>query len=76
MELALKAAKKRWIVDNVGEAPFTYVPPHNIYDSIGVQALHDIFPSIKVMACLYFGDFKKGGNREYSPEPWNETRGR
>jgi len=73
MEDAIAQARHRWVVDNLGEFPFTYVPPHNVYDSTGVQALHHVFPEIKVIASQYLGDFATGGDREFAPEPWNEA---
>jgi len=73
MKLGLQEGKKRWVIDNVGEMPFSYVPPHNIYDSSGVMAVNQVFPSIKVFSGIYFGMFEDGGNREFGPEPWNKN---
>lgn len=72
MVLAMNAGVKRWKVDNLGELPFTYIPPNNLYDSLGVQALREGWPTVKVIASMYFGDFESGGNREFGPEPWNK----
>jgi len=73
MVAALEAAKRRWQEDSLGELPFTYVPPHNIYDKAGMEALARAFPSIKVVAGMAIGDFKEGSAREFGPEPWNDN---
>ena len=72
MIAALEAAKERWLEDSLGELPFTYVPPHNIYDAAGMEALAKAFPSIKVVAGAAIGDFEEGADREFGPEPWHE----
>ncbi len=71
MVTALQAAAKRWEADNLGPQPTTYVPPNNLYDATGARALTQAFPSLKVLAGIYTGPFERGGNREFSPEPWN-----
>lgn len=71
MDKALDQGRKRWDIDNIGELPFSYVPPLNIYDSTGTVALEKSFPSIKIIAGLYLGLFDQGQDREYKPEPWN-----
>jgi len=72
MVAALEAAERRWQEDSLGELPFTYVPPHNIYDKAGMEALARAFPSIKVVAGMAIGDFKEGSAREFGPEPWHK----
>ena len=72
MVSALEAARKRWQEDSLGELPFTYVPPHNVYDAAGMEALAKAFPSIKVVAGAAIGDFEEGSNREFGPEPWRK----
>ena len=71
MVLALQEAAKRWEADNLGSLPITYVAPNNLYDAAGARALTQAFPSLKVLAGVYTGDFEKGGDREFEPEPWN-----
>ncbi len=72
MKNALKYAQKKWIEEGLGELPITYIPPTNLIDSIGVRAISQSFPSIKVIAGLYSGNFDVGQNREFGPEPWND----
>jgi hypothetical protein len=72
MKNALGYAQKKWIEEGLGELPFTYIPPTNLIDSIGVQAISQSFPSVKVIAGLYSGYFDVGQNREFGPEPWND----
>lgn len=51
---ALTVAKNEWIA-LYGESalPFSYVAPHNIIDKTGLQALGEVFPSIRVVSTLY-----------------------
>lgn len=72
MKNALRYAQKKWVEEGLGELPITYIPPTNSIDSIGVQAISQSFPSIKVIAGLYSGYFDVGQNREFGPEPWND----
>ncbi|HEY73118.1 MAG TPA: DUF2194 domain-containing protein [Thermoflexia bacterium] len=69
---ALEEAKQRWQEDGLGPLPFSYVPPNNLYDAAGLEALHEAFPSVKVVGGMYMGDFEHGGSREFGPEPWND----
>lgn len=51
---ALTVSKNEWIA-LYGESalPFSYVAPHNIIDATGLQALGEVFPTIRVVATLY-----------------------
>ena len=71
MKVALRAARDRWAYESIAPMPRTYVPPMNRIDSVGVAALHDVFPEVESIAGLYVGDFDLGQNREFGPEPWN-----
>ncbi|WP_047134233.1 DUF2194 domain-containing protein [Candidatus Kryptonium thompsonii] len=71
MKSALRFAQKKWEEEGLGKLPITYIPPTNWIDSIGVQAIVQSFPSIKVIAGLYSGFFDVGQSREFGPEPWN-----
>ncbi|HOM87610.1 MAG TPA: DUF2194 domain-containing protein [Spirochaetota bacterium] len=67
---ALSVTKNEWIL-LYGESalPFSYVAPHNIIDTIGLQALGEVFPSIRVVATLYVA--KSGESEqefEWSPD--------
>ncbi|MDY7018465.1 MAG: DUF2194 domain-containing protein [Chloroflexota bacterium] len=69
---ALLAGKKRWEENSLDKLPFTYVPPHNMYDVAGIKAVAEAFPSIKVIGGIYLGAFEEGGFREFGPDPWEE----
>jgi hypothetical protein len=71
MKRAIEYAMKKWKEEGLGNPPVTYIPPTNLIDSIGVQALAQSAPSIKVIAGLYAGFFELGQRREFGPEPWN-----
>ncbi len=72
MVQALQSAMERWDIDNLGDPPTSYVPPHNRYDEAGARALTQAIPSLETISGLYnSGLFKEGGNREFGPEPWN-----
>lgn len=72
MVAALKATTKRWLADDLGPLPTTYVPPNNEIDAAGTLALTEAVPSLKVISGLYINtEFEVGGNREFGPEPWN-----
>ena len=73
MELALKAAKRRWEMDNLGPEPTSYIPPMNVIDSVGLNALLTVFPKIRVVASQYLGTFDKGQRREFGLDPWNKN---
>jgi hypothetical protein len=72
MAAALESARQRWVEDDVGEMPFSYVAPGNRYSAEGLKALTQVFPSIKVVAGDGLGDFAAGGGRDFGPEPWAE----
>jgi hypothetical protein len=73
MTLALAEAARRWDKDNLGPWPLSYVPTNNIFHPAATKALLKTFPSLKIMAGLYFGEFEKGGLRDFGPEPWNPS---
>jgi hypothetical protein len=72
MYMALESAVQRWKHDSFGPMPVSYIPPNNLYDAAGMEALHQAFPSVEVVAGVDFAPFEGGGNREFGPEPWNE----
>ncbi len=73
IQLALKAVKKKWDAGNFGPMPVTYVPPSNIIDGKGVNALKKGMPSLKYMCSLWLGETKEGGNREFDYDPYNKN---
>ncbi|MFK7030714.1 DUF2194 domain-containing protein [Flavobacterium oreochromis] len=66
---SLKATKKKWLVNNFGDFPVTYVPPSNYIDAYGIVELKKGMPSLKYFSSLYLGDKKEGGDREFDFEP-------
>src|SRR5699024_10456832 len=58
MALSARSAQKKWVSENFGALPYTYVPPTNIIDETGLNALKEGMPSIGVMASLYLEDFE------------------
>jgi hypothetical protein len=69
MEQSLEAAKKEWI-GLFGEhtLPYAYIAPNNIISETGVAALHNVFPSIKVMSFLRSG-LGEETRSEFGPHP-------
>lgn len=62
---ALKTAEKKWLVNNYGPLPVTYVPPSNFIDRMGMKQLQKGMPSLKFLCSLYLGETADGGNREF-----------
>ncbi|WP_444671163.1 DUF2194 domain-containing protein [Flavobacterium columnare] len=69
---SLKATKKKWLVNNFGDFPVSYVPPSNYIDPYGIVQLKKGMPSLKYFASLYLGDKKEGGDREFDFEPFHK----
>ncbi len=70
IKIAMNTVKKMWNISNYGHHPISYIPPSNYIDKQGVLALHEGLPSLKYMCSLYTGKLKKGGDREFNPEPY------
>ncbi|UOK41736.1 MULTISPECIES: DUF2194 domain-containing protein [Flavobacterium] len=70
MVTSLKAAEKKWEVNDFGPLPVTYVPPSNHIDRVGLKQLKKGMPSLKFMCSLAFGDKKEGGDREFDFDPY------
>ncbi len=53
MEESLRIARREWM-SLFGEysLPYAYVPPNNIVSEEGIRALHEVFPSIRVISAL------------------------
>ena len=68
--IAMNTVKKMWDISDYGHYPISYIPPSNYIDKQGVLALHAGLPSLKYMCSLYTGKLKKGGDREFNPEPY------
>jgi len=53
---SLRAAKRSWIsLFGENTMPLSYVAPHNIISDEGIKAVHDVFPSIRVISTLESG---------------------
>lgn len=70
MVTSLKAAEKKWAVNDFGELPVTYVPPSNIIDRVGLKQLKKGMPSLKFMCSVVIGEKKDGGYREFDFDPY------
>ncbi len=64
MVLALTESK-RLISNLIGKQylPFSYVAPNNIIDQTAISAIHEVYPSIKIISALRWGT----GEEFYSP---------
>ena len=69
MEQSLQAAKTEWI-GLFGEhtLPYAYIAPNNIISETGIAAVHNVFPSIKVMSFLRSGTGEETRS-EFGPHP-------
>ncbi|HSD15606.1 MAG TPA: DUF2194 domain-containing protein [Flavobacterium sp.] len=70
MATSLKAAEKKWEVNDFGPLPVTYVPPSNYIDRVGLKQLKKGMPSLKFMCSIFVGNKKDGGDREYDFDPY------
>ena len=70
IEAAFKALRKKWIVNQLGEFPTSYVAPSNYIDSIGLVHMKMGMPEMKFMSTTYEGDLAEGGDREYDIDPY------
>jgi len=56
MELAVSQAKDDWVrLFGEHNLPRTYVAPHNVISSEGIEVLHKYFPTIKAVCTLHTG---------------------
>ncbi len=69
MEQSLRAAREEWI-SLFGEysLPYAYIAPNNIISETGIAAVHNVFPSIKVMSFLRSG-MGEETRSEFGPHP-------
>jgi hypothetical protein len=69
MEQSLEAAKREW-TGLFGEhtLPYAYIAPNNIISEKGIAAVHNVFPSIKVMSFLRSG-LGEETRSEFGPHP-------
>ncbi len=69
MEVGFTHAKNEWI-RLLGEysLPRTYVAPHNIISTDGVEVLHKVFPTIKSISTLRAGE-GEGETHDFGPHP-------
>jgi hypothetical protein len=60
MKAALKEGKRYWMsMFPRATLPFSYVAPNNIISEEGVEALHAILPTIKVISMLHWGEYEE-----------------
>ncbi len=68
LEVGFTHAKNEWI-RLIGEysLPRTYVAPHNIISSDGLEVLHNVFPSIKAVSTLRAGEDAEDDPYDFGP---------
>lgn len=72
MKKAAESAREKWFsLSNI--PPKVYVPPMNINDREGFDAITEAFPSIEIYCSLYTGIFEEGCDREFGRDPWNNN---
>lgn len=71
LRIALNAAIKQWKISGLGTLPVSYVPSSNYIDSIYLNQLHEVFPSLQYMCSLYLEEYEDGGDREFNLNHWN-----
>lgn len=71
MKKAVESAREKWFTLS-NTTPKIYVPPMNVNDREGFNAVMNVFPEIGIYASLYTGYFDEGCDREFGIEPWNE----
>ncbi|MDA3941599.1 MAG: DUF2194 domain-containing protein [Spirochaetia bacterium] len=69
MEIGFTQAKNEW-VRLLGDysLPRTYVAPHNIISTDGIEVLHKVFPTIKSISTLRAGE-GEGETHDFGPHP-------
>lgn len=70
LEVGFNHARNEWI-RLIGEysLPRTYVAPHNIISSEGLEVLHKVFPSIKAVSTLRAGEEEDEIPYDFGPHP-------
>ncbi|UCF96784.1 MAG: DUF2194 domain-containing protein [Spirochaetaceae bacterium] len=69
MEQSLEAARKEWIgLFGEHSLPYAYIAPNNIISEKGIAAVHNAFPSIKVMSFLRSG-MGEETRTDFGPHP-------
>ena len=71
--IALNAVQKKWVINDFGDLPHSYVPPSNVIDKMVVGQLRKGMPSLQFMCSLYSGEKVEGGDREFDFEPYDAT---
>lgn len=71
--IAFNAVQKKWVINDFGDLPRSYVPPSNVIDKMGVGELRKGMPSLQFMCSLYSGEKVEGGDREFDFEPYDAT---
>ena len=71
MQRTVAVCRRIWTDRHDAPLPTSFVPPNNEYDQCCTQALTEYFPEITAICSTYgHGQFSRGGDREFGPEPW------
>tara|TARA_R110002124_G_scaffold61303_2_gene168023 strand:- start:1012 stop:2781 length:1770 start_codon:yes stop_codon:yes gene_type:complete len=73
MATFIERAIAEWERVGLGPLPTSYVPPMNIYDSDGIDALSEKIPGLRSISGAQKGVLGGSLQREFGPEPWNES---
>lgn len=70
MIAGLKACLVKWKSSELAGPPTSYVPPMNVYDRDGANALIEACPTILALCGNFWGPVSRGCGREFSRERW------
>lgn len=69
MRTSVEAARTRWISDQLGPLPTTYVAPNNRIDATGLQVLREAMPGLTIFSGDITVPFAEGGRIDYGTDP-------
>jgi len=74
LRIKLQLARDLWDDTMPAPRPTSWVPANNWYDADCLPVVAEVFPEITTVCSLYSsGKYRRGGYREFGPEPWQET---
>jgi len=75
LRIKLQLARDLWDDTMPAPRPTSWVPANNWYDADCLPVVAEVFPEITTVCSLYSsGKYRRGGYREFGPEPWQETQ--
>ena len=70
----MQLARDLWDDIMPAARPTSWVPANNWYDADCLPVVAEVFPEISAVCGLHSsGKYRRGGYREFGPEPWQET---